>query len=443
MGQDQRFGIIEMMVIVAAAGFVVLGTYARPLRGAGRLGDTADSRLATVLAVADHGTWYIDRPIDGPPNPFEQRTIDKVMIEAGGKPRILSSKPPMLPLLMTAEYAALRGIFGWRLVDEAQAIDEDGVESIVRFMSITLIGLAYLVTLIYFARTLRFVVDDPLVRLVCLFALAFCTQLWGYSTNINNHVPAAAMVMVSLYYGLGLSLGKLDPSAWRFALFGLAGGMVPALDMPAGIFVAAAGALLFRRFPMPRLFWAAIGAAVPLAVHFAINISITDAMLPVQTRGDLYLYEASYWRVPLGVDALNEPKGAYLWHLTFGRFGLFSLYPITVLGVVAAAWAVRRRDLPHRTLLLGGGASFAILLVYYAYSTNNYGGQAFGFRWFIVAMPVLLLMAGPYLESFRRRWAWLIVALLMSVSFYSAWQCTTTPWAKNVEWTTEFMGKTY
>ena len=63
-------------------------------------------------------------------------------------------------------------------------------------------------------------------RFACCLALslAFCTQLWGYSTTINNHVPAAGALMVALYFAVGLGTGKLAPAAWRFFLFGLAGG---------------------------------------------------------------------------------------------------------------------------------------------------------------------------------------------------------------------------
>lgn len=79
------------------------------------LGDNASSRLATVYSLTTAGTWYIDAAPGEAPNPFEAITVDKV--QARG--RILSSKPPVLPLAMTAHYAVVRAATGWDLAHEA------------------------------------------------------------------------------------------------------------------------------------------------------------------------------------------------------------------------------------------------------------------------------------------------------------------------------------
>lgn len=421
------FLILEMVVLAAAAVFAAIGSYSM------FFGDTANSRLATVVALVDYGTWRIDRSPDEPPIVFEQRTIDKVVVDG----RLYSSKPPLLPLFMTAEYLVMNRLFGWSLHNP------EDTETIVRWMSITLVGLSYVLTLVFFSKTLRLFIDDPMPRFVALFALAFCTQLWGYSTNVNNHVPAACLLTISVYFGLGLAAGKLDPAPWRFFFFGLTGGLTPAMDMPAGIFVLATGLYLVYKLPKPTLIYTTLGAAIPVGVHVAIMIALTGSPMPVQSNKDYYLYEWSYWRDPRGVDALNEPKALYFFHMIFGRFGLFSLYPVLFLGVWAALRALDRPEDPTSGLVLGGFLAFAVLTAYYAASTNNYGGEAYGFRWYIIAMPVLLMMAAPLLAAIKRRWQWGLVALLIAVSFYSAWECTTTPWAKNREWTTRIFGKTH
>ena len=422
------FRILEMLILVVAGVFVVLGTYAQSF------GDTANSRLATVYSLTEYGTWFIDRPLDEEPIRFEQRTIDKVVLDG----RTLSSKPPMLPLFMTVEYLALNALFGLHL-DSPEDTSE-----IIRWLSMTLIGIPYLLGLVFFVKTLRMFHIDPLARLVLLIGLAFGTQWWGYATNINNHVPAAGLLVVALYLALGLAEGKVDARPWRFFLFGFVGALVPTIDMPAGIFVLAAGIYLVLKLPRLTLIWVPLGMILPLAVHFGIMIGVTGSPVPVQTRWDeLYLSESSYWRNPRGIDALNEPKLNYFFHMTFGRVGLFSLFPITFLGFIAGVLAVLRREFPYRVMLLGGLAAFVILTLYYLTGTNNYGGEAFGFRWYIVAMPVLLLMAAPWLAQFRSRGAWLVVAFLLGVSFYSAWQCSYMPWGSNNEWTVRFLGRSY
>ncbi|HOZ45316.1 MAG TPA: hypothetical protein PLO37_01335 [Candidatus Hydrogenedentes bacterium] len=424
---EEALEVVEILIICVAVIFVLLGTYALSF------GDTADSRLATVLSLTRDGTWYIDRPAGQEPNLFERRTIDKVLVNG----RMLSSKPPMLPLLMTAEYIAMKKVFGWDLLD-----DEDR-RRVIRYMSMTLVGGAYLAALIFTMKTLRLFGVAPLGRVVMLFSLGFCTQLWGYGTNINNHGPAAGLLVVALYFALGLGSGKLDPKPWRFALFGLAGGLVTTMDMPGTVFVAFAGLHLLAKHPAKTLIWAVPAAAVPIGIQSAILWSITGSLLPVQMHAEAYLSEASYWRNPRGIDALNEPKGTYLFHMTFGRCGVFSLYPVLIAGLAGTLRAAFKRDTPWRSYVLAGFAAFAILTAYYAITTNNYGGEAYGFRWYIVAMPVLVLMSAPIFHTLRARWKWVFVGLLIGISFYSAWECSKSPWGANRQWTCRFLGPSY
>ena len=425
--RERDFHIVERLILAVAVVFAVWGasTYSG--------GDTANSRLATVVGLAKYGTWYIDRPADEEPIRFEQRTIDKVVVNG----RILSSKPPMLPLLMTAEYLVLNRTFGWDLDYE------EDTHKIVRMMTMTLIGFSYVAAVVFFAKTIYLLVSDPLMRLLGVYCLAFCTQLWGYSTNINNHMPATGMLVVALYFALGLGSGKLTPRGWRFFVFGLTGGLVATLDMPATIFVFLAGLYLLAKYPAKTLVWVGLGAAIPVGVHTGIMIAVTGSPLPVQMRPELYLSEASYWRNPRGIDALNEPKLTYLFHITFGRCGLFSLYPILFTGMVATLRALVRRKMPYRGYVLTGALGFFILTAYYVLRTSNYGGEAYGFRWFMVAMPVLLLMGTPVLATIRARWKWYFVAAMIGISFYSAWECSRTPWRSNQEWPCRFLGKCY
>lgn len=419
---------IETLIISLAGVFALIGAQ-------GYLEvDAVNSRLATVYSLFTFGTWNIDRPQESPPIKFEQGTIDKVEIDG----RLISSKPPLLPLMMTGEYIALHRVLGWNLDDKP------ALEKISRLMNFTLVGLAYIAAVVFFAKTLRLFISDPLPRAALLFSLAFGTQLWGYSTHLNNHVPAAGLLVTAIYFALGLSTGKLAPKAWRFAAFGLTGGLVPTLDMPAAIFVLPAGLFLLWKYPAKTLVFSGMAAAIPVTVHLAAIHAATGSFLPVQTRQDVYLYEGSYWRSPLGIDALNQPKCVYLLHMLIGRVGLFSLFPVTFAGVVVAVWALFKKSAPLRGYILAGGAAFFVLTAYYAVKTNNYGGEAYGFRWYIVAMPVLLLMGAPLFASLKKRWHWLIAGIVIAVSFYSAFECAKSPWGSNKEWTVRlFMGPSY
>jgi hypothetical protein len=420
--------VAEAVILLAALGAACWGLQTVIL------GDSLSSRLATVDALVHHGTWYIDRPEGEPRSVFEARTVDKVRLDG----RILSTKPPMLPLIMTAEYWALNRFLDWDLATR------ETLKSSIQVMTFTLSVIPFLVALYFFSRVLGVLAISPAYRVALLFVAAFGTQLTGFAATFNNHVPAAGALMVALYFALALGTGKREPSAWRFAAFGFFAGLVFTLDMPVTIYVALAGLYLIVRFPRQAILWGGAGIAVPLGIHFIAMLVSSGSVLPIQMREGLYLYEGSPWRNPLGIDGLNEPLGTYLFGMTFGRYGTFLLFPVLLLGLGAVVMALISSKLPHRWAVLTGFLGFVVLTAYYATSTNNYGGMAYGFRWHMASMPVLLLMAGPLLERWRPRAGWAVIALLTAVSMYSAYECFRQPWSVDEEWTVRlFFGPIY
>lgn len=422
-GVTGRAILVERVLILASFLYVLSALHSVVL------GDSAASRLATVYSLVHDGTWFIDRPLEEPPNPFAGRTIDKIVLDG----RVLSTKPPLLPLAMTGEYIVLRGVLGWDLQNP------DDWKPVIQSMIVLLIALPYAIGLVFFARLLRLLIADPVRRWLPLAALAFATQLPGFATQINNHSPAIAGLMVALYLSIGLSTGKLAPAWYRFFAFGVAGALVFTLDMPLTIFIAAAGLFLLWKFPKPAALWVGAGMLPLLALHFGVMMYVTGSPLPVQMHKELYLFEASAWRNPGGLDALNEPKGTYLFHMTFGRFGIFLLYPILLLGLLGCLFAMRRDMARWRPYYLAGVFCMLVLLAYYVQGTNNYGGAAYGFRWGMGAMPVLLLMGIPVFKRIQKPWAWGAVALLLAVSLYSAWECYRAPWGACHEWTCRWL----
>jgi hypothetical protein len=418
----RRFGAEGLLIVVAVA-WAAWGTHVV------LAGDAVTSRFATLWSLTHDGTWYIDRPANQAPNPFEVNTVDKVRVYG----RTLSSKPPVLTLILTGEYVALHRVFGWGLETKAD------LKRVIRTMNLTVVVGSFALALLFFAGTVRFFVERPGVRCFLLGACAFGTQLGGYASQMNNHVPGTAALLVALYFGIGMAMRRLPPSPWRFAGFGFAAALTFTLDMPLTIFPALLGLYLLYLYPRWTLVYGGLGAMLPLLVHFGVMIAITGSPRPVQTKYDTFLYENSPWRNPQGIDALNLPKGTYLFHMLFGRHGAFLLYPVLLLGVWAALRSVIGGDAEKRGWLLGGALGVLGLTAYYAHGTWNYGGEAYGFRWYIGAMPVLLLMAAPWLERIRGKLCGIVAAFLLAVSCYSAWECAQTPWTANQEWTARYL----
>jgi len=103
--------------------------------------------------------------------------------------------------------------------------------------------------------------------------------------------------------------------------------------------------------------------------------------------------------------------------MTLGRFGMFTLYPVLLLAL-PGLWAIARSG--RRTWQAGAAlmtVATLILFLYYVVSTNNYGGNAYGFRWGIGAMPILLAMAAAGFARWRRPGWWLSAVALFAGCF--------------------------
>lgn len=397
------------------------------------LGETANSRLATVYALVHHGTWHIDRPIDETPITFEQRTVDKVHV--GG--HLVSSKPPVLTLLMAAEYLILYHGFGFTLDDT------DDLPKIVYAMTLLWVVIPFGVMLLSFSALLRLLVVRPADRFAYLTALAFCTPIAGYAAVFNNHVIAAALITMSSYLLMRVIHDATRTRPPLLFIAGLFAGLVPTLDMPAGIFVLAGAAYLMWTRPVRGLRWAFAGLALPILLHIAIMIHVTGSAIPVQLRDTLWLHEASYWRNPGGMDALDEPKPHYLFHLTLGRKGLFSLYPVTLFGLAGAFQMLRNEGMRKRIAAGLGLTASLVFLTFYVLRTNNYGGDSYGCRWLIAAVPALMASGAVSVPVTRRRCVLILFILAAGVSLFSVVEGSADPWRANREWILHLLGPSF
>ncbi len=407
-----------------AAVWVIAGT-----RTDRMYGDTLNSRLATAYALVHEHTFVIARPGERTTNPFADFTVDKVQFGDA----IVSSKPPLLPLMMAAEYALMRAALGWDLGNPAD------VGRIAWVMTVTLVGAPFVAIVWSLVWTVRRIASGIAPPVFTGAAVLISTHASAYAVIFNNHVPAAAGVTVCFASACALHGRDSAGPRWLYLAFGLGAGIAATVDVPVAIFPALLGLALARDHLRPLIVWAMPVALFLLAVQTVALALATGSPLPAQLHADAYLYESSYWRNPLGIDAINDPFPAYLFHITFGRAGVFSLFPITLLAIPGALLA-RRAGSAASSIAWCGAAGAAVLALYYAWTTNNYGGSAFGFRWFIVLGPVFLLMSAPFLGRLQRPWHWIVPAALLAVSAHSAYTCVREPWQPNREWTVRLFG---
>jgi hypothetical protein len=369
------------------------------------------SRMATMDALVHEGTFAIDR------SPL-RNTVDRVKIGE----HFYSSKPPVMSVLYAGVYAVLHQTTGLSFrTDRAQAI---WVMNVLggAVPHALLLGYAYLFLAAY----------APAHLLLWTFACFAFGQLGlAYATTLNNHVPAALAAFAAFYHAyLVRSRRPASPHDYVFA--GLAAGFAPTLDL-AAVFISVAVGLYLLAFDWRRtLKLFAPAGVVPVLLHFALTRAITGSWRPISTRPDLYRYPGSYWNTPRGLDALDEPKGTYLYNMLLGHHGLLSMTPVLILAVIAVAITVARRG-PRLAEALVVGGSLLASVVFYMLTTENYGGICVGFRWLLPVTPLVLLFVSDWLATLRTRAGWCVFLALLAVSQFHAFSGMTNPW-KSSKW---------
>jgi len=350
----------------------------------------------------------------------------------------------MMTILMAGEYWIWRHVFGLSFANESHR------SFLVWILTFTFTALPFLAIGIIARRALSWFIEDPLTRVAGLFIILYCNQLWGFSRTLNNHVPSAFFMFLAMITAIGLAHGKIAPKPWLFCITGLAAGLLPTFDLPGMFFCIPLFLYLLWWFPRQTLSWFLLGALPPLILHFALTYSVSGSLIPIYLRKELYSYPGSYWDHMAGFDALEESKDLYFFHLSVGRKGLFSLFPVLILPFASFIYFVTRSKQteakPIRSASLRLEQAVLCLLTlfwlfFYTFTTNNYGGMCYGFRWFMFFTPSLAFFSVFAIDRMKSGWGWGLLCLLLAVSFYSGWQCSVDPWTANEEWPTRFLGK--
>lgn len=370
------------------------------------------SRLATMDALVHDGTFAID---DSP----LANTADKVKLGE----HFYSSKPPVLSVASAGIYALLHHTTGLSFREQREQL-----ETAIRVMNLIVAGLPHLLLLVY-AYLFLSLYGPPHVLLWAFGCFAFGQLGLAYATSINNHVPAGVAAFAGFYYAFRVR-SLSSPSARDLVFAGLAAGLAPTLDLGT-VFISVAVGIYLLAFDWQRtLRLFAPAAAVPLALHFGLTALITGSLAPIYLRKELYHYPGSYWNAPTGIDALDEPRGTYLFNILLGHHGFFSMTPIAILAVIAIVIACIRRG-PHLAEAIVVGASLLASITFYTLTTKNYGGHCIGFRWLLPITPLVLLFTADWLASVRTRWGYAIFAALLAVSQFHASASLGNPWQKS------------
>lgn len=369
------------------------------------------SRIASIESLVERSTWSIGE------SSWIDFTQDKILVND----TFYSDKMPLFSFIGAGLYKVLRSFGGSVRMDCAVS------SRFCAYAALTLIIVslpAAVLIYLFFDHASR--LNVPLgSALVGAAALGIGTMIFPYALVLNHHVPAAASVFASFYL---LTRWRGDRRA--LAAAGFFAALAPSFDALSGVVAAMLfGIVVVRSRAHVASF--ILGAAIPLVLTALLDYQIARTILPPYTVTNAYNYPGSAFPNTIAGNGTPDDYAAYAFRMFLGGKGLFAYNPLLIFALVGALLASRDRGNPVRIeasiTLLG----FVFLSAYLATQTGNYGGTAYGERWFVVAIPILFsfIFYAPPLRSTTLNIAWWCLFVpMLALSIVSSLQGSQAPW---------------
>ena len=129
--------------------------------------------------------------------------------------------------------------------------------------------------------------------------------------------------------------------------------------------------------------------------------------------------------------------------MLIGHHGIFSLTPVLLISMIGIMQHVFARERALRSLHVLIFLITLVVLLFYVFKTNNYGGGAQGLRWTFWLIPLWLIALPRGVDTlFQSRFTTVIALVLLGVSVFSAMYATVPPlgpWSQSwLHWLLEY-----
>ena len=231
LGEDSKRlrTFVYALLIITSVGTMV----GRILAIESQSGDTAmlsandRSRWCTIRALVEQGTYEIDGVTKRKTDWF---TIDRVRHKGkDGREHDYSSKPPLLPTMLAAEYYVVKNAFGAGLADSPFYV--------ARLMLVVSNVLPLVLYFVLLACLVESLAVNDWTKLFVMASATWGTFLTTFAVTLNNHLPAAISVLIAVYVAIKIIHEGERGLPW-FALAGFFAAFSVANELPALAFFA-------------------------------------------------------------------------------------------------------------------------------------------------------------------------------------------------------------
>jgi len=339
------------------------------------LGWNDSSRMGTIEALVHEGTFAID-------NTHYNNTGDKYLYEG----HYYSDKPPILQIYSSFFYLILKSI-GITFEDHPHM-----TYSIITFLTI---GVISALGLVYFYKSLKKLKTDDRWAAILTLIGGSGTLVLTYSTIYNNHVVSGALLMIGFYHLLNIKHGL------RHTIFaGLFLSLAGSIEITLFVFLPFALVIFWKKWKYFSVF--CLSTIPVILIYLLLNLLTSGSIYPPSVNAELWDYPGSVFDKDRLSGLASHSDGietsTYAFHMLIGNRGLFSFTPILMFSLWALILIFRKKNV-FKPYYLFITLSIVSLILFYIFRTNEYGGGAYGIRWFA---PIMLLGLLPIVEVTKR-----------------------------------------
>ncbi len=371
------------------------------------------SRVATIEALVEHSTWTIDN------SPWVDLTKDKISING----KFYSDKMPLLSFLGAGLYAIIHYGFGMTLALDCSLI---GSSRAYYWLTFALVGVPVVLMLWLFFDFARRQNAPLWVAVTGTIVLGIGTMIFPYSLVFNNNMPSACLVFAAFY----VLVTRVENNRRWLVLAGLLASLAISFDLLSGIMAMGLACIALARYRTKFIFFV-LGALIPLGLTAWLDYQIAGTIIPPYMITGGYVYPGSALNQTVAGIVASGDQVAYAFRMFLGSNGLFAYNPLLCFALTGGIIVTLNRKHP---LWIEGASTlfgFVLLSLYLVTNTDNYGGLAYGERWFIVSIPTLfafIFFVPPLKGTDWKNAGWILFVPMLGISVFSTLQGAQEPW---------------